>query len=831
MPLGLKALVYFGIGIENQQQMNSRIIIKGLYTLLILMMTCFCALAQNGTFIGTVKDKETQEAIVGAIVTIDGTTLGDQTDTGGKFRISNIKPGSYDLTVQYIGYSQARLFNLVASNGNANIVSIELERSSQLKEVVVKSYTYGKRSETPLSVQSLTAEEIKSNPGGNYDISRVIQALPGVGGTSGGAARNDLIIRGGAPNENVYYLDGVEVPQINHFSTQGASGGPQGILNISFIQDVTLSTSSFASKYDNALSSVLQFKQKDGNPDKLQSNFRLSSTEIAATLEGPINKKTTFLASTRRSYLQYFFQLIDLPIRPNFWDFQYKVTHKVDDKTTITAIGLGAIDKFSFAAPKNSDLEKEYIIRSLPTINQWNYTVGFTLKRLVKNGYYTVTASRNMFNNQLDKFEDADFGNESKRTFKSKSQEIENKLRLDVNKVSKGWKLNYGLSGQYVKYNNDLFNIVRKNITDSSGNILQPAISINYNSAIDFFKYGIFASVSRRVLNERLLLTAGVRTDMNNYTNDGNNPISALSPRASASYSVTERFNINASVGRYAKIPIYTILGYKDTAGNFVNNDNKYIICDHYVTGIEYLPTKSLRFTLEGFYKQYANYPISAMDGISIANQGAAFGAIGNERTISNGKGRAYGIELFAQQKLVKNLFITASYTLFRSEFTGSAGKYISSSWDARHLLSLIAGYKLPRSWEAGVKYRLSGGAPYTPYDMTLSQLNYLSLGQPIPDYALVNQNRLPLFNQLDIRIDKKINFKKTSLDIYLDFQNAGLSKNVSQDYYTFKRNADNTYATTDGKTVKADGSNAIPVLIPNISRTVIPALGIVFEF
>jgi hypothetical protein len=247
MPLGLKALVYFGIGIENQQQMKSRIIIKGLYTLLILMMTCFCALAQNGTFIGTVKDKETQEAIVGAIVTIDGTTLGDQTDTGGKFRISNIKPGSYDLTVQYIGYSQARLFNLVASNGNANIVSIELERSSQLKEVVVKSYTYGKRSETPLSVQSLTAEEIKSNPGGNYDISRVIQALPGVGGTSGGAARNDLIIRGGAPNENVYYLDGVEVPQINHFSTQGASGGPQGILNISFIQDVTLSTSSFAS--------------------------------------------------------------------------------------------------------------------------------------------------------------------------------------------------------------------------------------------------------------------------------------------------------------------------------------------------------------------------------------------------------------------------------------------------------------------------------------------------------------------------------------------------------------------------------------------------------
>ena len=281
-----------------------------------------------------------------------------------------------------------------------------------------------------MSVQSLTTEEIKSNPGGNYDISRAIQALPGVGGTSGGAARNDLIIRGGAPSENVYYLDGVEVPQINHFSTQGASGGAQGIINVSFIEDVTLSSSSFAAKYDNALSSVLQFKQRDGNPDKFQGNIRISSSEVAATLEGPLSKKTTFLASARRSYLQYFFQLIDLPIRPNYWDFQYKVTHRINEKTTLTAIGIGAIDEFSFAVPKNTDLQKQYIIRSLPTINQWNYTVGFTLKRLISNGYINLTASRNMFNNRLDQFEDADFDNEARRTFKSRSQEIEKRKRM-----------------------------------------------------------------------------------------------------------------------------------------------------------------------------------------------------------------------------------------------------------------------------------------------------------------------------------------------------------------------------------------------------------------
>jgi hypothetical protein len=800
--------------------------------LLILLLLSMEALAQNGTLQGTVKDKETQEAIAGAIVTIEGTSFGAQTDTSGKFKITDMQPGSYDVVVKYIGYKPAELFNIIASNGNANVLSVELEKSSQLSEVVVKSYTYGKRVETPLSVQSLTAEEIKSNPGGNYDISRVIQALPGVGGTSGGAARNDLIIRGGAPNENVYYLDGIEVPQINHFSTQGASGGPQGILNVSFIQDVTLSTSSFAAKYDNALSSVLQFKQKEGNPDKLQSNLRLSSTEVAATFDGPIDNKTTFLASARRSYLQYFFEQIDLPIRPNYWDFQYKVTHKIDDKTTLTAIGLGAIDEFSFASPRNSTPEKEYIIRSLPTINQWNYTFGLTLKKLVKNGYYTISASRNMFNNRLDKFEDAQFGNESKRTFKSISQEIENKLRLEVNKFSRGWKLSYGISGQYVKYNNDLFSIVRKKVVDSAGNTIQPGLSINYNSALDFFKYGIFASVNRKVLNDKMSLTLGIRTDMNTYTSDGNDPINAVSPRFAASYAVSNKLNINASVGRYAKIPVYTILGYKDTAGNFLNKDNKYILCDHYVGGIEYLPTSSLRITLEGFYKHYSNYPVSALYNISIANEGASYGAIGNERTLSAGKGRAYGFEVFAQQKLVRNLFVTASYTLFWSQFTGlDNNNYIASSWDARHLVSIIAGYKLPRSWEVGVKYRLSGGSPYTPYDLSSSQLNYLSLGYPVPDYARINQNRLPAFNQLDIRIDKKINFKRSSLDVYFDFQNALLSKNIDQDYYTFKRNSDNSYATADGKTVKADGSNAIPVLIPNINQTIIPAIGVVYEF
>ena len=801
---------------------------------LLLMAQSSVWAQKTGTIIGIIKDKETQETLVGAAATLEGTQLSAATDIDGKFKLSNIPPGSYNLQFQYIGYRNKTIFNIVVNTGNDVIMNVELEAATEsLNEVVITSTTFGKRTETPLSVQSLSAEEIKSNPGGNFDISKVVQALPGVSGTTGSASfRNDIIIRGGAPNENVYYLDGIEVPQINHFATQGSAGGPAGILNVSFIEDVTLSSSSFAAKYDNALSSVLQFKQRNGNPDKVQGNFRLSSTEVAATMEGPINKKTTFLASARRSYLQYLFQLIDLPIRPNYWDFQYKVNHQLNAKTTLTAIGIGAIDEFKFGVPKNSDPSKEYVLRAFPNINQWTYTVGFNLKRLINKGYYNIALSRNMFNNQLDQFENAQTGDESKRNLKTTSQEIENKLRIDVNKYSGVWKFNYGAMGQYVKYNNATFARIRKEITDSTGAIIQPSVSINYDSAIEFFKAGIFGSVTRTFLDERLTTTLGVRSDVNTFTNDGLNPLNAISPRFSVSYALAPKWNINASVGRYTKIPIYTVLGFRDQTGNLVNKDNKYITSDHYVAGLEYLPTSSMRITVEGFYKYYGNYPVSDFDGISLANQGGNFGAIGNENVSSTGKGRSYGFEVFVQQKLVKNFFTTASYTWFNSEFSGANKKLVASAWDTRHLVSLIVGKKFNKGWEIGMKFRYSGGSPYTPFDTASSRFNYVSTGNGVLDYSNLNTLRLASFKQFDFRIDKKFNTKRATFDIYFDITNALLFRNQSIPNYTFDRLADNSgFKTTDGKALATDGSNGVPLILKNDDLSVTPSLGFIIEF
>lgn len=800
--------------------------------------------AQNtGLLTGTVKDKRTQEALIGATVKIEGSELGAATDVEGNFRIAGIPPKSYNIVATYLGYDAQTKFNVVITTGNTNQLNFELEPDNQsLGEVVISENRSVRIAsvETPLSIQNLSVEEIKSNPGGNFDISRVVQALPGVGGVAGtgGGFRNDLIIRGGGPSENVFYLDGVEIPVINHFTTQGAAGGPAGMLNVSFIEDATLASSAFNARYDNTLSSVLQFRQRDGNPERIQGNVRVGASETALTAEGPLGKKygkTTFLASARRSYLQLLFKAIGLPIRPDYWDFQYKVTHKINPKTTLTALGVGALDDFYFEAPKDATPENLYILSSVPGVNQWNYTQGFALKRLIDNGFWNLTLSRNMLDNRLDQFADNTDGkqsDESKRILGIQSQEIENKLRFDLNRYAGDWKFSAGAMAQYVKYNNNSYARLRAELRDSAGNVVQPALENRFATAIDFFKFGLFGQVNRTFFGERLGVSAGIRADGNTFTDDGADIWRTLSPRASASYAFAPKWKLNASIGRYFKTPLYTVLGFRDASGRLVNQNQPYLKSDHYVAGLEFVPTRVLRFTLEGFYKQYADYPVSAFNGISLANQGGGFGILGNEQVLAEGKGEAYGLELFAQQKLNRNLYFTGSYTLFWSKFSNRDGQLVVSAWDNRHLLSLLGGYKFRRNWELGLKYRLQGGVPYTPLDLEASRLNYATLGTGVLDNGRLNTLRLGNFSQLDLRVDKKWNFKRATLDVFVDVQNVLNTINPAPPNYTFQRTADGTaFVTTDGQPFRSDGSNAIPLLLENTEGSLLPSIGIVVEF
>lgn len=795
------------------------------HIILLFLLAPQLAFAQQAILQGTVRDRATQDVLTGVTVVLEGTDplIGVVTDENGRFRIA-APAKSYNVRFSYVGYRTEIRFNLVLTTGNANVITVEMDEDRlSLSEVQVTAdrATSITTVETPLSIQRLTLEEIRSNPGGNFDISKVIQTLPGVGGSIGAGPRNDLIIRGGAPNENVYYLDGIEIPVINHFATQGSSGGPQGLLNVSFIEDVTMSSSAFDARVDNALAAVFDFRQRDGNREEFQGNFRLSGTEVALTGEGPIGENATYLASIRRSYLRFLFEAIDLPIRPDYWDSQFKVSWQADPKTRITVLGVGALDEFFFAVPSESTPEKEAVLRGNPIINQWNYTLGTSVRRLITDGYVNVALSRNTFDNDLVRWEDARTGDPSALALDSESRETETKLRADVNLFKGSWKYSGGIVLQRVEYGSTFFARISQN----------PLIEANFATDVAFWRYGAFAQVSRPFFGDRLTVSAGIRTDMDSFTDNGNNPLDALSPRVSASYRLTPTLFLNASIGRYHKIPIYTVLGYRDETGALANTDNRYTRSDHVVAGFEFLPTRGLRLTLEGFQKSYSRYAVSVRDGISLANRGAESGAIGNERTMSNGVGRTWGAEFLVQQKFTGSIYAVAAYTWVNSEFAGADGVYRPSSWDSRHLLSTLFGWKIGNSWELGVKYRYLGGFPTTPYDLDASRANYLSTGNATLDYSRLNENRLRAFSQMDLRIDKKWNFNSVTIDLFLDIQNVLQAKSPANPTYTFARNEDNSYATTDGLAIRADGSNAVPVLIPNDDPFFLPSIGFIVEF
>lgn len=717
---------------------NKHIYLNSLFLSIILCFGSSFIQAQNtGSISGIVIDKVTQKPISGATIILSETNIGTNSDENGTFRIVRIPVKTYNLIVSVIGFKKNTTYNVIVNSGNEKVFSIELEESvTALEEVVVNINRRSARVanlETPLSIQKLTGEEIQSNPGGSFDISKVIQTLPGVGGGQGGGTfRNDIIIRGGASNENVFYLDGIEVPVINHFQTQGGSGGPQGILNTFFIQDVTLNSSAFDAKFDNALSSVFQFKQKIGNANKFQGNVRASIIETALTLEGPLskNKKTTFLLSGRKSYFNLLSNAVNAPYLPDFWDFQTKITHKINDKMTLNFIGIGAIDNFRFIAREGLTPEQLFSLNSSARIQQWNYTMGVSLKKSITNGYWNLALSRTHFNNNLQKFEDNENPTSANQTLDFISNEIETKLRFDVNKFKNGWKFSYGASTQLAEFDNRTNALVQNEVRDTSNTIIQPELRVNFSSPIKpFIRLGAFVQIGKRVFNEKLGISGGIRSDMNTFTTKGMNGLRTLSPRVSVSYDLAEKWTLNASTGVYYKLPVYSILGYADNNNQLVNQNAKYTQSIHYTSGVEFSPNDAFRITVEGFYKQYNHVAVSERNGISLANLGTDFTALGNEKVNTNGEGKAYGLEFFIQKKLTKNFFGILSYTYYRSLYSGADDKLVASAWDNRNLLSMTFGYKLPKNWEIGLKFRYQGGAPYTPFDEIASRFNYASQG------------------------------------------------------------------------------------------------------
>lgn len=744
---------------------------------------------------------------------------GTQTNEKGEFYIDKLKPGFYQIRVSCIGY-ESYLSHQFQLSTNDYTLSISLEKDNVvLNDVLISAPTFRKNPEAPLSLQIISLQEIEKIPGANRDISKVISSFAGVASTSIGY-RNDLFVRGGGPSENKFYLDGIEIPNINHFATQGASGGPVGILNADLLREVEFFSGGFPANRENGISSVLDFKLKDGSSERNTFKFTLGASEAGISSNGPLGDKTTYQLSVRYSYLQFLFSVLKLPFLPRYVDSQFKIKTRFNAKNELTVLGIGALDNMKLNNDVNPEEEDRYqLYQVLPEYKQKTYTVGAIYKYYADRHTRSISLSNSFLRNGALKYNNNDFGNNEALRLNYKSDEVQTRIRLEQNSYYNQIRINGGISAEYASYTNNTF---QKKFQNESLDFIQ------YHASFGFWKYAAFASISWKTIDNRFNCSYGMRIDGNSYSDKMKNPFHQFAPRMSASYNFYGPWLINANAGRYYQLPMYTSMGYKNNNGDLVNkNTARYYLSDQIAAGIEFRPSQSLRINGEYFYKWFKHGPLSLLDSIPVSSQGSDFGVIGDEAILCTSRGKAYGVEVSAKWILQQRLTFLGSYTFVRSWVIDErTDKYVPSSWDNKHLFTGTLLYSFRRNWEVGLKLRYMGGMPYTPIDTEASSLvnSWNTTHESVLDYTKFNQKRMGEFAQVDIRIEKSFYWKHFMVDLYLDIQNI----------LNYKTSGPPDYISTgiiENPQAPVAEQRYIMKWIKNESGNILPTVGLIFEF
>ena len=765
---------------------------------------------------GTVIDKNSRQPLEFINVMIIGLNKGSVTNAEGRFTIEQVLPGIYRLQASAIGYKNVTTSEYILSTKNLNI-PIEMEENlTELEGVTITASPFRRDVESPVSLRIIGIQEIEKSPGANRDISRIVQSYPGVAFSPIGY-RNDLIVRGGAPSENRFYLDGVEIPNINHFSTQGASGGPVGILDADLIREVNFYTGAFPADKRNALSSVLDFKLRDGDMERNSLKATLGASEVSLASNGHIGKKTSYLVSVRQSYLQFLFDMLDLPFLPTFTDAQFKLKTRFNEQNELTVLGLGGIDNMRLNTKADSE-DNEYILSYLPKIKQETFTVGAVYRHYAGAHVQSAVVSHSYLNNRNTKYRRNDESHPDNLMLRLRSTEQETKLRLENSTTFRNWKINLGINLDYSQYTNTPFQRVYTN---------QPQ-TFDYHTYLGILRWGLFGTINYTSMDDRFTASLGLRADASDYSSTMKNLSDQLSPRLSLSYQLADHWFASGNAGLYYQLPAYTALGFKNNNGTFANKYNlRYMKVSEGSLGISWRKGDTFEASVEGFYKDYDKIPLSVADGIPLNCKGNDYGVVGNELLTSTAQGRSYGAEILVKWLIAKKLNLASSFTLFKSEYRNDKeSEYIASAWDNRYIFSLRGTYNLPHQWSFGMKVSCIGGAPYTPYDETKSSLvsAWDAQGKAYYDYSKYNKERLPAFAQVDVRVDKTFYLKHCMLGFYLDLQNITVSKLKQQDVLMSTGIIENPEAPAAAQRYRMKR-------IKQSSGTLLPTLGITFEY
>lgn len=740
--------------------------------LLILILISANTFSQSNTGIikGKLIDRETQNPVTDANIQIVDTYDNTITDKNGEFSFNNINLGNYELKITAPGYFPIIKSDLVVYASRPLEVLIQLiPMNITTEQIVVEANYFSKSSDVNISTMNLDFEEIRRAPGATEDISRMLQTAPGV--SIGNDQRNDLIVRGGSPSENLLLVDGIEIPNINHFNTQGSTSGAIGFINVKFIQEANIFTGGFPSRFGDKSSGVVDIRFREGSRKKFYSDINLNVGGFGGIFEGPLfSEKGSYIVSVRRSYLELLKGAIQLSAVPNFWDINLKLNYDLSPSDKLSMIGFGSIDRIDFDGDKTDDLDDPY---GKAFSHQNNYVAGFNYTKIFKKGYLQTTLS-----NSISDYDIVSYGQRQDTIlFDDKATEREHTLKSELNQqLNKTFNMNFTLGGKYANVKNNVF---AKQDTTYAGYIRPDLI---FDNTVNTYKLFGSVNLTSKFFNDDLILNAGFRVDYFDFINLK----TYFSPRVGASYKLTPVTTVNSSYGIFYQSPAYLWL-----ASNPINKNLNNIRSEHFILGIEHQFTADLKFTVEAYEKRYKDYPVATENPTFILIDGGSdFGPNLVGPAVSAGKGYVRGIDFSLHKKLTGNGFYgMLNYSYSYSNFTALVGGEKPGAYDPTNQITLIAGYQVADEWLVGFKIKYAGGKPYTQLDIAAST----QFNRGIYATNDFNSARYPDYIRVDLRIDKKVNFKKASLVGYIEFQNLFNRKNVNSYFWNETKNAQGT--------------------------------------
>ncbi len=711
---------------------------------LIFVRLAFCG--DNFNIKGKVTDESSGNPVNNTKVEI--LELGKVTETNapGRFAFVNIPAGNYNIRFSTEGYVHKLVLFKLDSSSSANELTVALKPFESILDTIDVHADYFKKDpQVNSSYNYASYDELRKTPGAVEDIIKYFQSSPGV--SIGSDEDNDIICRGGSPIENLTLIDDIEIENPNHYGPPGSTSGALSYINLKMVREADFYSGGFPVKYGERLSSVLDIKFKEGSRDKHIRDLNLSFVGFGGFFEGPLNSKSSYMLSIRRSYLELLKNYIVAGnpssgmVIPNYWDVNLKLNYDISNNKKLSFAGVFAIDKAKYISNDNS----------LP-VNLSLLTYGLKYAAKTRSSDFKLTLSHN-----FDEYvADYDYFNinikQNKLTAKADyTHFLSRDLKLNL---FQGVAYIFGNYNVFASYYLTPMSYLQKNV-EYKTDLSTYKIFWGFNSTWDLF-------------NRKLIVNAGVRFDYLNYMTYG----FCISPRAGLTYKLNEKTFFNFNAGFFYQAPEFLWL-----LSTEANKGLSYIKSNQLIIGAEHFLVSDLRINIEGYYKFYTGYPVSVYNPyyMFIYGLNGMYPDFLSE-SVSGGRGYFAGLDFTIQKKNSGPGFygyLTYSYT--KSKFYAMAGGPQPSGFDYGSQFTIIAGWKLKSLWAFSMRVKYYDGKPYTPFDSNASARLY----RAVYDMSQYQQGRMPHYLRVDARIDKEFDFNWSNLTVYFEVQNLLNRRNV----------------------------------------------------